>query len=338
MKFKKYRNILIHLIGCIAFLSLPLLFSPRSLHSWADFSNPFLRKEYFNFVLLLAFFYLNFYVFIPKLYLRKQYLAFFMVMVACFLFISTLPHLMMSELRPMPPGPHERPRESVFFEMGHMFFHFVAVAFVSLTIKISDQLKLSQKKKLSAELAYLKAQINPHFLFNSLNAIYSMALEKSDEAPDAILKLSGLMRYVITDAHNEKVQVEDEVNYICDYIDLQKMRLGNTIELMFIKKGNFTQNQIAPLLLIPFVENAFKYGVSPGKKSDIYILISIDHNILALKVRNSKLNNSANMEMKTGIGIKATVDRLIILYPGDYNLDIEDLDKVYNIELKIKLQ
>lgn len=340
---KNYRNISIHLIGCIAFLSLPLLFSPKSPHSWADLSNPFLRKEYLSFVLLLAFFYLNFYIFIPKLYFRRKYLHFFIVMIGCFVIFSILPHLVMGEMIPRQPPrfdkfPHRGPNMHFLGEMSRMFFHFIAVAFVSLTIKISNQLKLSQKKKLSAELAYLKAQINPHFLFNSLNAIYSMALEKSDETPDAILKLSGLMRYIISEAHNETVIIEKEVNYICDYIDLQKMRLENTVDLLFVKKGNFTKNQIAPLLLIPFVENAFKYGVSAGENSDIFIQISIENNTLSLIVRNSKISVVAANNTKTGIGIKATVERLNILYPGDYILDIEDLDTYYNVELKINLQ
>ena len=129
-------------------------------------------------------------------------------------------------------------------------------------LKINSRLKLAEKEKVNAELSYLKAQINPHFLFNTLNSIYSLAIEKSDYTATAVVKLSSMMRYVITDASHKFVPLEKEINYISNYIELQKLRIDSSIKLMYTVTGDISDKKIAPLVLISFIENAFKYGVN----------------------------------------------------------------------------
>jgi LytS/YehU family sensor histidine kinase len=203
---------------------------------------------------------------------------------------------------------------------------------MAFTLKMSNLWKQTQKEKLDAELLYLKAQINPHFLFNTLNSIYSLAIVKSDMTASAIVKLSGMMRYVLSEAHLETVSLQKETAYISDYIELQKLRLTESANLHFILTGYNTGKQIAPLLLIPFIENAFKFGVNPEKKSEISIHIDIEESHLFLFVKNDKVNDSAE---HNGLGIANTQSRLQLLYPGKHELNITDTENQFSVSLKI---
>lgn len=337
MKGKSSR-ILIHLVAVFAFLSLPLLFSPGPFDSMRSFANPFLRRDYVAYFMLIGFFYLNYYLLIPELYLKRRYILFSFILLFCFLTISinafVFVHL---NIHPGGPGP-KPPGANFLFEMGHLFFHFVAVVFISLTLKINSKWKESQREKISAELAYLKAQINPHFLFNTLNTIYSLSIDKSDQTPEAIVKLSGLMRYVITDANEEFVPLEKEIGYVSDYIDLQAFRLGNTVKISYSRSGDYTGKMIAPLLLIPFIENAFKFGVNAESKSMIIINIELSGDDLLLYISNSKINIADEAGNRGKLGVETTVNRLNLLYPSAYSLMADDQEDSYSVTLKLNLK
>jgi len=220
-------------------------------------------------------------------------------------------------------------------QINHNFFLFFAVFFFSLLLRIALQWRQAQKEKLDAELSYLKAQINPHFLFNTLNSIYSLAIDKSDNTAPAVAKLSGMMRYVITDTAKEFVPLEKEIAYIKNYIELQRIRFGETIHLFFDVNGNPSGKQIAPLLLIPFIENAFKYGVNAEENSTIRIHIFIDENKLNMEVQNNKVNVQMKHEDKTGTGIANTQSRLQLLYPARHFLKITDIEKEFLVSLTL---
>lgn len=193
------------------------------------------------------------------------------------------------------------------------------------------------RDKLDAELSYLKAQINPHFLFNTLNSIYSLALQKSDDAANAVVKLSGMMRYVLTESQRESVSLEKEINYIKDYVELQKLRLGNAVRLDFNISGNAAQKQIAPLLLIPFIENAFKHGVNAEENSEIEIEINVTESAVNLFVKNNKVNVDNTTDVKTGLGVENTKNRLILLYPDKHHLTIDDNPLSFAVSLSINI-
>lgn len=193
------------------------------------------------------------------------------------------------------------------------------------------------RDKLDAELSYLKAQINPHFLFNTLNSIYSLALQKSDDAANAVVKLSGMMRYVLTESQRESVSLEKEINYIKDYVELQKLRLGNAVRLDFNISGNAAQKQIAPLLLIPFIENAFKHGVNAEENSEIKIEINVTESAVNLFVKNNKVNVDNTTDVKTGLGVENTKNRLILLYPDKHHLTIDDNPLSFAVSLSINI-
>jgi hypothetical protein len=189
------------------------------------------------------------------------------------------------------------------------------------------------------ELSALKAQINPHFLFNNLNTIYSMAEQKDRRTPEVILKLSDFLRYVLYDTSSEKIQLEKEVEMIKTYVGLQKERINpetTTIELEI--DGDFSEVEIAPLLLLPLAENCFKHGI--GKSAGtIRIEISFDENQLLFKTENRVTpREKTNSEENGGIGISNVEKRLSLIYPGRYTLEYHEKGGIFRMEMKIDLK
>jgi hypothetical protein len=360
----KTRTILIHITGCLFFLALPFIFFPGFEFSTNMFFDINLWREFTAFVLMLLVFYLNYFFLIPDLFFKKKYLYFIILMVACFIIVITIPkaifpmdhehdHHMGHEhhhhmehrefagdrdMERMPPPPPGFPPGNNFLRgIDRRLFMFLLAVFVSLTLRINMRLKQTQKEKLHVELSYLKAQINPHFLFNSLNSIYSLAIDRSDKTADAVVRLSGMMRYVLSEASREFVSLEKELDYINDYIQLQKLRLGDTIKLEYEVSGNPQNCHIAPLVLIPFVENAFKYGVNAEEDSDIHIHIAIFESNLRLVVKNNKVSTNIEQTVKSGVGIENTKTRLALLYPGRYNLEINETQHSFDVTLQLDL-
>lgn len=192
-----------------------------------------------------------------------------------------------------------------------------------------------EKQKLTAELAFLKSQINPHFLFNSLNNIYSLAYQKSDAAPNAILKLSEIMRYMLYESNDSKVSLEKEIGYLKSFIELQKLRFKGDAQVVLEIEGQVAQQQIVPLLLISFVENAFKHGLATDKNHPIHINISVFEDNLMFTIKNRK--NLQNKDQTGGIGMINVVRRLDLTYPRKYKLNVENREEDYFSELYLNL-
>ena len=229
------------------------------------------------------------------------------------------------------PQNHRMP--PIRFILDEHFFLYLVVLFLALLLKIRDRWIRAEEEKLHAELAYLKSQINPHFLFNTLNSIYSMALGRSEQTAGAIVRLSSMMRYVLDDTGREKVSLEKEITYLTDYIQLQKIRFEGSLQVDLSVNGDPKGKNIAPLLLIPFVENAFKYGVNPEEPSPIGIRIDIGQTDLHLKVTNQKVAVARPDISPSGLGIQNTRRRLQLLYPGRHTLDIRDESKSFTVSL-----
>ncbi len=340
---KATRTFLIHLFGCLAFLSIPVFSSPdfntgRDMWTIA----PFL-ESFTVYLLLLGFFYSNYYLFLPKLYFSEKKLLFWLVILGCLILVMKLPEVIFpngfQNMAPpdfaknsmrKPPG-----FDFHFFEGG--VFQFLFVLFLCFLLKINNRFDEMKIEKQTAEISYLKAQINPHFLFNTLNSLYALTITKSDEAPNAVLKLSSMMRYVVSESAKDFVSLDKEINYIKDYIELQKLRIDKGVSLSFTINGNTTGYVIAPLILIPFIENAFKYGINPDKNSSIKIIIAVEHHHLLLNVQNTIVATAIDEELKTEEGLKNTQKRLNLIYSGNYTLDIKEEPRLYEINLKIDL-
>jgi len=221
---------------------------------------------------------------------------------------------------------------------------FVVVWAVALATRISEQWRLSEKRvllseadKAQAELSFFKAQINPHFLFNTLNNIYSLAVSKSESTAPSILKLSKMMRYITEEATENFVPLEDEITCLENYVDLQKLRLNAKTKVDFKVNGSLINKQIAPLILMTFVENAFKYGVSNRFENLIEINVSITEKTILFFCKNTIFQTSVENERK-GIGIANTRKRLDFLYLNRYELKINQQEKVFEVNLELQTE
>ena len=347
-------QIILHIVGCTVFLALPFLFSPESLNLHAYLTNPPTQRDIIAYILLLAAFYNNYYLLIPRLYFRRSYALFIALNLLGLALVTFLPGSLLPHHRPFnfpdgplrlagsppmgnppffdPGGQHHPP--PIHFIVNEHFFLYLVGLFLALLLKMRHRWIRAEEEKLHAELAYLKAQINPHFLFNTLNSIYAMALGRSEQTAGAIVQLSSMMRYVLVEAGKEKVPLEKELTYLTDYIQLQQTRFEGSLRVALEINGQPQGKQIFPLLLIPFVENAFKYGVNPEQPSTIGIRIDIGDAGLNLRVSNHKVA-VVPADTSGGLGISNTRRRLQLLYPGRHSLIIEDEPKTFTVLLNL---
>ncbi len=194
----------------------------------------------------------------------------------------------------------------------------------------------AQQEKITAELQLLKAQVHPHFLFNTLNNIYSFSLEQSPKTPEMILKLSSLLSYMLYDCRSEEVRLEKEIEIMKNYIDLEKERYGNSIDISWNVEGDIKDRFISPLMMLPFLENAFKHGTSEQiEKCWISVDISARDAFLRFKIANSK--NEYAPYNTHGIGINNVKKRLELLYPGNHELKMTDEGSFFVVAMQLKL-
>lgn len=331
MEKNKLRQVLIQVSGALLFLSFPILISPDIAEPTLFKITPF-QIDFISYVLLLIFFYINFYVLIPQFYFKRRFFTFFFLTVCSYALVAYLPILI------------ARNTEIWYgkyfpYYLGQSFFKFLSVFIFSLLMKVSNKWKKAEEEKRNAEISFLKAQVNPHFLFNTLNSIYSQAiLEGAKDTATGIIKLSDMMRYISSASSQKFVSLAKELDYIHNYVDLQKNRFGDTIKIIYTVTGKAQGKQITPLILISFVENAFKHGVNPEEDSCIEITIQIYDTELELKVFNKKVNIVYKEEFASGLGIENTSNRLKLIYPDKHVLNIENTAKEFSVRLKIMLQ
>jgi two-component system LytT family sensor kinase len=200
----------------------------------------------------------------------------------------------------------------------------------------NDRLKALLKLK-ETELKLLKSQLHPHFLFNTLNNLYSLALEKSDKTPDLIIRLGDMLSYIIYDCSSDKVPLTKEVDFIKSFIELQRVRY-ESCDIIFDIEGEISNQSIAPMLLHTFIDNSFKHGAAqnPGK-SLIKIEIELYNGTLEFSVLNNKVYKKENPEKGSGIGIDNTRKRLDHIYKERYELKIDDKENEYSVFLRLRL-
>lgn len=305
-------------------------------------------------------FYLNYFYLVPALLLEKKYWLYFAFVFALILlfmiirinyFIPEFRHirprfLPPEDLHSMYKGVKARPimatRQPLFFKIGPSFFYILIIT-ISAIIRTLTEYYNNQQNKLIAEthrtnteLIYLRKQTNPHFLFNSLNSIYSLAHKKSDLVPDAIVTLSELMRYMLYETDNKTVALEKEINYIQNYIELQKLRLNNIEDIVINVHGDTKNKFIEPLLLISFVENAFKYGTDYKGAAHVKIKIFIHENSLDFWIENT-IENYVTDPDNSGIGLVNIQNRLDLLYPNAHKLTITQDNQYFRVHLNLEL-
>jgi len=376
--------ILVHFIGWILFLSLPVLF-------FAGYNNGngigrflFSGAYWVYFVFYCSLFYVHTFVLLPKLYFTGKKIWYALILIALFFLTITLrpfdlltfkrrefnekemtsgERRMFRERMPLAPMPHDpgemRPpslnpqniqppppngfgqRRGQHIDIVSLFLYFLIIA-LSLALEISRRLAKAEQKlliteseKARAELSFLKAQINPHFLFNTLNNIYSLSLLKNEKTPDAIMKLSNIMRYVTDDVHEDFVPLKEELDCIADYIYLQQLRLGKNVQLCFKITGDSDGKEIAPLLLMTFIENVFKHGVSNHEASVLNIHLIVEEMQLVFTTHNKIFLANEQLE-RAGQGIENATKRLQLLYPDKHSLQIENANGYYDVKLTLQ--
>ena len=291
----------------------------------------------------IAIFYFNYLIILPTFLNRKKYWWCAIVMIALVLVSSIvkcgLAYYFYDIIIKRDSGKHIIAFWDYFMTaafVGCLFIFLSAVLKFVTDWFLNEKIKTNlENEKLLSELAFLKSQINPHFLFNSLNNIYSLAYQKSDKTPEAILKLSEIMRYMLYESNEDKVALADEIRYLENYIELQKLRFKDSSYIKFEIIGDAKAQKITPLVLISFVENAFKHGIATDREVPISILLNIEPGKLFFKTVNKKSNQ--NKDDTGGIGLQNVRRRLDLLYKDQYELHIEDKNDVYNCELYLNL-
>jgi uncharacterized protein YpmS len=290
---------------------------------------------------LLIIFYFNYFLLIPRYLLTKKYwrycLFLLLAIVIAFLLLSTT--FLLSDFNPETLARKHPASEKIIPVIIINALSLWLLAIVSSILwTVYNRLKQTESEKLSAQIASLKSQINPHFLFNTLNNIYATAIDDSPKAADMVDKLSEMMRYTMKDIQQDFVLLEDEINYISNFIELQKIRLDRSVRLEYHSLENIPPLKIAPMLLIPFIENAFKHGVNSEQKSRIKVEITMNNNEIQLKVLNNKVNVQRDISERSGLGIENTKHRLNLIYPSKNLLVINDSEKEFFVSLYINLQ
>jgi LytS/YehU family sensor histidine kinase len=231
----------------------------------------------------------------------------------------------------------------IYFLIAGMYTAVLLAVLIKL-LKLSYErqhlnLKLLEDKT-SAELEMLKSQINPHFLFNTLNSIYTLSLKKSDQTPEVVLKLSDMLNYLLYECNASKVPLKKEIQLIENYNYLYKIRFGHRLDVQTIINGPVEEWEIAPMLLLPFVENCYKHGVGKDRKSPwIKMGLSVQHSQMTFQLENSKtrIESPKKVTSNGGIGLVNVEKRLNLLYPGKHELKIIDNNETYKVSLKIKI-
>jgi LytS/YehU family sensor histidine kinase len=228
--------------------------------------------------------------------------------------------------------------EWIFQMFALFFFPSIIIAFLRKVLtKEKNQLQTQIVSKV-AELSNLRSQINPHFLFNALNTLYSVSLkENAEKTSDGIQKLGDMMRFMLNENHQDRIPLSKEIEYLNNYIDIQRMRIdeSHNIEIKVNIQDSEREVFIAPMLLNPFVENAFKHGISFRSPSWIYITLTHDAQKLYFKVHNSlHLKNEVDLESESnGIGLENVKKRLDLIYPNRHTLDIQASNNDYFVSL-----
>lgn len=289
------------------------------------------------------------YLFIPKFLVKGKLMEFIIILVVWgvagyFLnylyrrYVFTFTNLLIEKMGRPPVFPNDNLwAPSGFIIMNMMAGYGSMIVLFKYWVKKQKEYLSAEKEKVNAELQLLKAQVHPHFLFNTLNNIYSFSLENSNKTSQMILKLSSLLSYMLYDCKSAEVSLEKEIEIMKNYIDLEKERYGNRLDISINVEGDMKDKYIAPLLLLPFLENAFKHGTSEQlEKAWLSMEIYTNRNLFRCKIVNSK--NENQLRSKNGIGIENVKKRLAFIYPDSHELKLNDEGNFFVVSLLIELE
>ena len=354
---KKRLSVIVHILGWFMLCIVLLLLSPLSWRM-GEMTIPvqFWWKQVFLVILLISVFYTNELIAIPQVLLKgKNYLFLLIVILGGIFFYGLIiyfeqfthysekMHEMFNPDKPFDPNRKRWLPGDVF----QMMLYLVSIGLstsLALVQKWQKDETLRQeldRQRINTELSYLKAQINPHFFFNTLNNIYALTNLDIKKAQEALLKLSRMMRYVLYENQKNETLLSKEVKFIEDYIELMKMRMTEKVKLKIEIENPKEDLVIAPMLLLPFLENCFKHGISSQKESEIMIKLEVMGNTVFFETRNHifPVNPDSPEAHENGIGLTNTRRRLSLIYPEKHRLKFgkDDLKDEYSVNLTINL-
>ncbi|UZT97975.1 histidine kinase [Chryseobacterium fluminis] len=365
------KKIFNNFILIVLLLMIPVISSPDFDGMLSVFNSEPFQRDFLRFVLTIGFFYLNSLVLLPNLFSRKKIVVFSAIVILSYAVVIFLPFSLLpnrqganmsnpkNDMGMSRPTDNDRFRENnsprfsenrlhpeemgakkdntlpkkIFTSILPFLFSFLSSLFI---YKSNEQREL-ERSKAKSDLLNLKYQLQPHFLFNILNSIYSLALLKSDDTPDGILKLSNVMRYVVQESSKDFVELTKETDYIKDYIALQLIRTDLSLDFSYIEIGDLKNLKIAPFILINFIENAFKYGFNAEENSKIEVKLLVQETVLNLIVFNKIVTADITNEESLKIGLKNTFEQLNHVYPNKHTINIHKTATTYQVDLTINL-
>ncbi|MCB9252552.1 MAG: histidine kinase [Flavobacteriales bacterium] len=286
--------------------------------------------------------YFNNYYLVPEFLRKRKYIYYFTTLVLTISFICLVHIVYLLQVDTIDDS-----EKFNLWSMDFFFSNSISILYtIGLTMtllffkqwfekeRLNDKL---EKLNIETELKYLKSQINPHFLFNSLNSVYALTLNKSDKAPEVVLKLSDILRYILYDGGEKVVSLSKEIEYLNNYLELEKIRYGSRLETKLEVKGDLSGHEIAPMIFLPFLENCFKHGVNSNiGHTFINISIEVDSKDIHFKIENNKPQTriSDKVNYQGGIGIENVKKRLNLLYPGKHELEITE-SETFVVDIRI---
>jgi two-component system, LytTR family, sensor kinase len=356
-------KILLHLLAWAIILGIPLYFFKR----W-EVGQDFMWIYYIGNIINGIIFYTNYLILVPKFFFGSRNYKYYLSVIFLLTFLYFIsdksnelvfryvpgrnnteevvkPETERKERPPLNPDDHHG--HPPFREM-HLFnylFTSLFLVFFSVGMRVLERhsqieklQKELEKEKLNSELAFLKNQISPHFFFNTLNNIYSLISINAEDSQKAVLRLSKLMRYLLYDSEHGNTKLSNEIDFMNNYIDLMRLRMSNKISLNLSFPEKFEDINIPPLIFIPFIENAFKHGISYREKSFIDVSMTIEKGLLKFRCANSLFKvREDNDPVYSGIGLENVTKRLNLLFPGKHDIKINKSETEFEVLLQINI-
>ena len=338
---EKLITIVIHVMIWLAIFLLPYILNPdyepelnRVGHPKTDFRELDTATK----ILWLGLFYFNAFVLVPRLVYRRKFIVYVLSLVGLFGGIMLVHGILYNLI--IDGRPFHLLRSLGFNLVPFAFTVILSTAYQSITDQIRTERLLAEKKNenLKTELSFLRSQISPHFLFNVMNNLVALVRMKSDELEPTVLKLSSLMQYMLYETDEERVLLKSEAEYLRNYIDLQEQRFGAELNLKVDFDIKEDWHTIEPMLLIPFVENAFKHGTGLTDDPEIEIQLTVTENHLHFTVKNKFKETNAIKDKTSGIGLTNVKRRLELLYPGSHILSINKKNDWFAVYLDLTLK
>lgn len=330
---QKIQHLAFHLVFWV------MLFLPSMLFRYNGpsngFSDSFTHRMISNNLLLAVLFYVNAFYLFPVIFKQKKLLIYLISVIAAVVIIAYLAKYIDTEIF---PGKRKWGKPIYLNLISYVFILGISCSYRIIIdhLKLQEINKEKETENLKTELSFLRSQISPHFMFNVLNNLVSLARKKSDQMEPALLQLSALLRYMLYEGNHGKISLTQEINYLKGYIELQKLRFGDDVEIAFNVVGNSDDFELEPMLLIPFVENAFKHGMGTLELPKITINMEVNEKTMVFEVENDISPIGESKDESSGIGLNNTKRRLTLLYKDKYQLEVKESDQKFKVQLKLQ--